>query len=152
MGPLHKPPHSVFMKLPNNIKIKGKLWNISPLLSTYTCQAIYPNIYVPKYIYENINSKNPRPEYLAMIIHEQTHIERQKKHGWILWGLKYIFISQFRFNEELIAIKSGMKYLKKHSIKVDITRKAKFLSSYVYLWCVSYEKAKQELDMAWQQA
>lgn len=137
------------MKLSNNIKIKSGLWNITPLLSTYTCNAIYPNIYVPKEIYKNLSSKNPKPEYIAILKHEDTHIQRQKSQGWILWGLKYAFSSKFRFEEELIAIKAGMKYLKKHKLTFDTDRRAKFLSSYVYLWCVSYKEAKTKLDQAW---
>lgn len=138
------------MELPLNVKVKKGFWNIFPF-SKYTAQAIYPNIYFTKDVYENLKSVNPNSRYIATLMHEQTHIERQKKTGWIKWGFKYIFSPKFRFNEELEAIKSSMKYLKKVNGNFDTTRSAKFLSSWLYLWCVSYEKAKEELDKIWKE-
>lgn len=97
-------------------------------------------------------SNNPDPRYISVLKHEQTHIERQKKMGWIIWGLRYTFSPNFRFNEELEAIKTSMKYLKKVKSSFDTEKRAKFLSGWLYLWCVSYEEAKKELDRAWKEA
>lgn len=139
------------MKLPLNVRVKQHLWNIFPF-TKYTANAIYPNIYVSKDVYENLNSKKPSPRYVAVLEHEQTHIERQRKMGWIKWGLKYALSYDFRFNEELEAIKAAMKYLKEMKSNFDTEKRAKFLSGWLYLWCVSYEKAKEELDRAWKEA
>lgn len=136
------------MKIPSNVKIKSWIWNISPILSQSTAQAIYPNIYVPKWLYEHLKSKNSDPKREAVITHEQTHIKRQKEIGFIKWGFLYAFDSKFRLNEELIAIKEQLKYLKKKEIKIsdeDIEKIACGLSSYLYLWMISYENAKREL-------
>jgi len=91
------------MELPSNVRIKKGLWNIFPF-SKYTAQAIYPNIYFTKDVFEDLKSNSPNPRYIAALKHEQTHIERQKKVGWVNWGLRYIFSPNFRFNEELIAL------------------------------------------------
>lgn len=138
------------MKLPPNVKSKSWIWNIFPF-SKYTAQAIYPNIYFAKNVYENLLTDKPESRYVAALMHEQTHIERQIKTGWLKWGLKYMFIPRFRFNEELEAIKSSMKYLKSVEEPFDTDRSARFLSSWLYLWCVSYNKARTELDKAWQE-
>lgn len=137
------------MKLSTNIKIKPFPLNILPITNKYAGQAIYPNIYLEKKIFENLSSKHPEPKNIALLIHEQTHIQRQSNSGWFLWGLKYCLIPSFRFNEELEAIKASMKYMKVNNQVWDTDRTAKFLSSYQYLWCTSYENAKQKLDKTW---
>ncbi|QQG47517.1 MAG: hypothetical protein HY044_00265 [Candidatus Woesebacteria bacterium] len=129
------------MRLPKNVKVK-------PIFFQHTAQAIYPNIYVPKWLYEHLKSKNPDSERVAVIIHEQTHIKRQKEMGWFLWEIKYVFLPKFRLEEELLAIKAQVKYLKSKGIKYDekdVEKAAKFLSSYLYLWMVSYKEAKRKL-------
>jgi len=139
------------MILAKHIKIKKFPWTVLPLFSTYTAHAIYPYIYLPEEIYRDLTSKKPTPRNVATLIHEQTHIDRQKKVGWLIWGLKYCFIPSFRLNEELVAIGSSMKYMKQKGEKWDTARSAQFLSSYLYLWCVSYEVAKQKLDSVWKE-
>lgn len=136
------------MKLAENIKLKKGLWNIFPF-SNFTGQAIYPNIYLPKNVYENLKTTKPKPQYLAVLKHEQTHIERASKIGWIVWNLKYIFSPSFRFSEEIEAIKNSMIYFKKNNITFNTNKRAKRLSSYLYLWCVPYKKAKEKLDKIW---
>lgn len=124
--------------------IKSKSWFFQN-----TAQAIYPNIYLPKRVYNNLNSNNPDPKNLAVLIHEQTHIKRQKEIGCLKWGIKYLFLPRFRFEEELLAIKAQMSYLKKHKKEFDIEKSAKYLSGWLYLWPVSYKFAKKELEKVW---
>lgn len=139
------------MKLSSNIKVKKGLANIFPF-SKYTAQAIYPNVYLPQKVYDNLKTNKPKAEYVAILLHEQKHIQRQKKEGWLKWDLKYLLSPQFCFNEELAAIKVSMKYLKKHQKKYDLKRKAKILSGWLYLKPVTYQDAKQELEKAWEKA
>ncbi|MFH1971283.1 MAG: hypothetical protein ABIJ05_02770 [Patescibacteria group bacterium] len=142
------------MKLPSNIKVKRGLLDIFPF-SKYTAQAVYPNIYLPKHVYENLKLDKPNPQYIATLKHEQAHIERAIKIGWVMWDLKYIFYPRFRFNEEIEAIKNSMKYLKRNNrnnIVFNTGKRAKRLSSWLYLWCVSYIKAKEKLDKAWNES
>jgi hypothetical protein len=136
------------MKLPLNVKPKNFIWNLFPF-SRYTAQAIYPNIYFTNNVYENLKSNKPNLSYIAALKHEQTHIERQRKMGWVKWGISYMLSPQFRFNEELEAIKSAMKYIKARNGIFDTDKSAKYLSSWLYLWCGSYKKAKYELESMW---
>lgn len=116
---------------------------------SYTAQAISPYIFVTKEVYEKLASRNPNPRFIAVLEHEKKHIERQKELGFLEFGIKYLFSPEFRFQEELLADKEGMKYLKKNKLDFDTARSVKFLSSWLYLWMVPHERAKKELDKLW---
>ena len=131
------------------VKKKPKNWDFIPWLSSYTAQAIYPNIFVSKEVYEDLSRSKPNHKFVAVLEHEKKHIERQKELGFIKFGVGYLFSPKFRFQEELLAIKEGMKYLKKNKLTFDTERSAKYLSSWLYLWMVSYDEAKKELDRIW---
>ncbi len=133
------------MRLDSNIRIKKGFWWFIPLLSKYTANAIYPNIYLPEEVYINLESDNPKPRYVGTLIHEQSHIKRQKEVGWLKWGMRYVFSSSFRYQEELAAIKEQVNYLRKQGVEYDVEKSARYLSGPLYLWCVSYEKAKEDL-------
>lgn len=133
------------MKLNKNIKPKIGLWKLIPFLAEKTAHGIYPNVYLPQGIYDNLKSKTPNPYNVALLLHEQEHIKRQKEKGVIIWLLKYIFIPKFRFEEELKADISKIKYLKGKRLNFDIEKRAKQLSSWIYLWPVSYNEAKVKL-------
>jgi len=139
------------MKLPSNVKIKPTWWGVIPVLSRYTANAIYPNIYMPKHVYDNLLSTTPKHEFVSVLLHEQEHIKREKQLGVIKFGLKYLFSPKFRFDEELEAIKPQMKYLKSIGKNFDTVKAAKYLSGWLYLWPVSYEHAKQVLDNTWEE-
>lgn len=134
-----------------HIKLKSKLWKFIPWFTDFTANAIYPNIYLPKKVYENLKSKNPKPKYMVALIHEETHLQRERQMGWLKFGIKYLFLSKFRFNEEMIAIKAAIKYQKKNNLSFDIEKTAKYLSGWLYLWPVSYKEARIELEKAWEE-
>lgn len=134
------------MYLPKNIKVKDGLWKLIPFLANKTAHGVYPNVYLPEHIYDNLKSKTPNPYNIALLLHEQEHIKRQKAQGRIKWLLKYIFSSKFRFNEELQADIPKIKYLKSKNLEFDLEKRAKQLSGWVYLWPVSYEEAKNKLN------
>lgn len=137
------------MNLPKYVVRKPRLFNFVPVLGKYTANSIYPWIFLPADVYENLKSLKPNPYHIALLIHEEKHYERQKKMGWFLFGVKYLFSTKFRFNEELIAVKEAMKYLKKNNLPFDFDKKAKTLSSYLYLWPVSKYYAEKELKRTW---
>lgn len=111
------------MKLPWYILKKPSIGNFVPLLGKNIANSIGPFIFLPKHI--------------ALLLHKETHRKRQKQIGLFVFGFKYLFDPKFRFREELIAVKEGMKYLKKNNIPFNFDKNAKFLSSYIYLWPVS---------------
>lgn len=140
------------MILGSNVKVKPEWWGIVPMLSRYTANALGWNIYLPKRIYKNLQTDNPKSEWVAILIHEEEHIKRQKQIGIIKFGLKYLFFPKFRFNEEIEAMKPQMKYLKSKGSTFNTSKAAKFLSGYLYLWPVSYDYAKKILDKTWSAA
>ena len=134
------------MKLSTHIKPKTNIWKIFPkIISSKTAQCIYPFIFLPENVYNDLKSSNPNPESFALLLHEQTHLERQKKYG-ILWFIKYLFSAKYRFNEELLAFKKQVSHLKKYNLNLDLETRAKRLSSWLYLWCITYKKALEELE------
>lgn len=134
------------MNLPKYVKSKSGFWKLFPkIISSGTAQCIYPFIFLPEHIYKDLISPTPKPSSVALLLHEQVHYERQKREGIILWPILYIISPKFRFNEELLAFKEQIEYLKKHNLTLDLELRAKRLSSWLYPWCVSYEKAFLEL-------
>jgi hypothetical protein len=137
------------MKLPWYVFSKGSLLYYLPLIGKSTAQSLGPIILIPNNIYQDLKSDNPNPKHLALLVHEETHRKRQKEQGYFKFAIRYLFNSNFRFQEELLAVKEAMKYLKKNNIPFDFDKNAKFLSNYVYLWPVSKEYAEKELKKVW---
>lgn len=137
------------MKLPWYVISKGSLLHHLPLIGKSTAQSLGPIILVPDPIYRDLQTNNPNPKHIALLIHEETHRRRQKEMGILKFAYQYLFNSKFRFNEELLAVKKAMKYLKKNKIAFDFDKNAKFLSSYIYLWPVSKKYAEKELKKVW---
>ena len=135
------------MKLSKNIKSKTGLWGILPkIITTQTAQCIYPYIFLPEDIYKDLISPDPKPRSIALLLHEKVHFVRQKRLGIFRWAFLYMVNSEFRFQEELLAYKEQMHYLQKSNLCLDLETRAKRLSSWLYLWCVSYERALAELQ------
>lgn len=137
------------MKLSKNVKKKSKLWDLIPWVSNKTAQAIYPNIYLPKFVYDNLVSKTPDIWHVALLVHEQEHIKRQKKHGPLKWKIKYMLLPKFRYEEEIAADIPKFKYLKENGGDPYIERRAKHLSGWNYFWPVSYSEVKNRLENIW---
>lgn len=131
------------------VKQKPRICNLLPWISSYTAQAIYPNIYVSEEVYEDLTRIRSKAGYVAVLEHEKKHIERQKELGVFKFGIKYLFSPKFRFKEEILAIKASMKYLKKKGLDFEVEKRAKWLSSWLYLWMTSYDDAKKALQKAW---
>ena len=139
------------MKLGKYIKPKPWFFKFVPILSKYTANSLYSYIFVPHDVYEDLKSQNPNYRHRALLIHEETHRERQRKMGWFVFGVNYLFSSKFRFNEELLAVREAMRFLKKNNISFDFEKSSRLLSSYLYLWPVSKHYAKRELERLWEE-
>lgn len=137
------------MKLPWYVFSKGSLLHHLPLIGKSTAQCLGPIILIPDPIYHDLQTNHPNPKHIALLIHEETHRIRQKQIGILKFAYQYLFNSKFRFQEELLAVKEAMKYLKKNNFKFEFDQNSKFLSSYVYLWPVSKEYAKKQLEKVW---
>lgn len=133
------------MKVPKNVKRLPKFLNKFP----YRGFAVGSKIFFRSDIYNNLISNEPTPENVGILIHEQIHINRIKKYNWFIWGVKYWLSPRFRFKEELEATKGHMKYLKKKKRKFNISQRARHLSSWLYLWSISFNEARLELKKVW---
>lgn len=60
------------------VRKKPRIWEFVPWLSSYTAQAIYPNIFVSKEVYEDIHKAKPNHKFIAVLEHEKKHIENIK--------------------------------------------------------------------------
>ena len=144
-------------RMQSKIKAKPQLPRILKKISildtlfTQTAQGIYPYILVPPYIYEDLQSAAPNPYYLALIAHEQTHLDRQAEYGFVRWMAFYAVGSNFRFKEEIEAIRAQMAFLKSKGLSYPIEATAKLLSSWLYLKPVSYETALEALKLVWEE-
>ncbi len=137
------------MKLPWYVISKGSLLHHFPFIGKTTAQSLGLIILIPDPIYRDLQTDHPNPKHIALLIHEETHRKRQKEIGILKFAYQYLFKSTFRFQEELLAVREGMKYLKKNKITFDFEKNAMFLSDYIYLWPVSKEYTKKELKKVW---
>lgn len=137
------------MQMPRNVRMIPRWVEKIPLLNKIGGSAAYPYILLKREFYEDLLSKIPKPKSRYVLIHEQTHIQRAKEMGPILWMLKYGIVPSFRVNEELAADLPAMRYWKSKKLTYDIDRRAKFLSGSLYFWPISFEDAKRRLTRQW---
>lgn len=134
------------------LEVKPWYWNIIPTLAWCGASAQYSKIILRKDIYRNVLSNRPSPVNIALLEHEAKHIERQQRIGRWKFQLYYQFFPKFRIYEELVADYARFKYLKKHNIKYNLDQRAKMLSSWKYMWGVSYKDVKKELNRLYKEA
>ena len=99
--------------------------------------------------YRDYVSGDPEPETIAVLEHEYTHFKRLGSS--MRSSIKYWTNREFRFQEELAAIRQQMKILKQNGRVFDTGKRARMLSCFGYLWCANYETAKQRLDRMWEE-
>lgn len=99
--------------------------------------AYYPNVYCAKQI----------PD--AKLIHEQLHLERQREMGVSLWWELYLSSASFRLEEEILAYKQEVQFLKDNFSRNErrflLDKIYTDLSSYIYGSLVTYDEAKRLL-------
>ena len=135
-----------------HVKPQPYVFKLLPFFSKHNGTTIFQTIYLKKEIYDNLRESNPNPRNIAILEHEEFHLKRFKEIGNVEFAVKYLMSGRFRFNEELEANKKAFKILKKSNLSLDLTKKAKALSGWVYLWSVSYDFAIKSLEKAWQEA
>ena len=145
------------MELPANVRTKPTLPNwlkripLISLLFNQTAQGVFGNIYMPKEVINDLKSQHPSPYNVSLLIHEEIHLNRQRKVGCVKWIINYIFLPKFRLKEELIARKEQMRYIKMQKLSYPFEQQAKFLSSWVYLWPADYISVLKELKRNWEE-
>ena len=139
------------MKIPSNVRKKDGFWKLLPILySKKTNTPIFSKIYLNEETWNGVHSKPQDLYSLGILIHELEHLKRQKQIGVVKWWLLYVLSPSFRFNEEWIAQRPQMKYLKKKRYKFDFDKRAKQLSGAAYGWAISQNNAKKKLQEIWE--
>lgn len=111
--------------------------------------AFFGKVYLRDSLWHDYISGDPSPRTLSIITHEETHIKRLGSD--IKNQIKYWTDPNFRFQEELAAIREEMKVLKSYNEEFTIDERAKNLSGAAYLWCTDYETATKELESIWRE-
>lgn len=138
------------MEVSSNVYPLPGFYRYTPWLNRYRGLTIGYLILLRPEIYKDLENEKPDPRNLAILVHEQTHVNRTQELGLVKFGLGYLFSKKFRFREELLAYKAGFEILKKNDVSVDINSLAKVLSSWVYFWPVKYDFAREKLLEAWE--
>jgi hypothetical protein len=129
--------------LPTNevVSIEKKPWWLFWVPVDYAI-TLYPIIYVGSELYEDTKDNMHR------FIHESVHLRQQKDNRWKFYW-KYIVSRKFRYSVELEAYLAETQYQKDSKAYFNIAwfvdYVASQLSSWHYLWCVSYNKAESDL-------
>jgi hypothetical protein len=103
-------------------------------------------------LYQDFKSPSASPLVIGIVIHELEHIKRAKDKGFLLYHLIYRLSPTFRYQEELACHRPQFIYYKKVGYNFDLNNRARILSGSLYLWCVSYEKALNNLEGLWSQS
>ncbi|KKR73076.1 MAG: hypothetical protein A2186_04245 [Candidatus Levybacteria bacterium RIFOXYA1_FULL_41_10] len=134
------------MKLPSHVKpIPGFLnWLYPKGFTPFLLNKIYLN----NRILRDLETENPKPHSVSILIHEQEHLKRRG----LTHSLKYALLPKHRLKEELRAYKKQFVYLKSKGEEYDIENVARKLSGPFYLFAADYKRAKKLLEDLWQQA
>lgn len=103
-------------------------------------------------LYKDLMSENPSDYVIGIAIHELEHMKRFKEIGFLKYRFLYRVSPSFRYREELACHKPQFKYLKQRTFNFDIEKRANILSGSLYLWCVSYKKALDDLKDIWEES
>lgn len=127
-------------KKPSFLKITGFFY--------YSAQAIGNTVFVPESLYKELMENKIDVTNEAILIHENTHLEEQRKLGLSKWLIKYLLNKNFRYEQELIANKAELRYLTKKGVDTNklIKSRAKAISGWRYLWAERYEVIHRELS------
>lgn len=108
------------LSVPSYVRLK-RLWRWLPMGGI----AIKPYVFIK------------HPNYYWILAHELVHIEQQRRDGLLLFLLKYFFVPKYRVAYEAEAYAESVR----RGLRLEAC--ATHLSSGLYLWACSYDKAKQ---------
>lgn len=131
--------------------VRRKTWVIDQLpgIGRGTCHAVYPNIYLSRKVYSQVFTDKPDTYAMAVVIHEQEHLNRMKSYGVAKWYIRYLWSGSFRLEEELAATKPQFSYIKAQGLTFNLERKAHLLSGWLYLWAGKYQVILDRLTAIW---
>lgn len=112
--------------------------------------AIAPFIFLPLPMYTEFKSGAMSALTESVLLHERTHIKRQRAAGLLIFGWKYLTNKHFRLQEELAAIEAQMRFLKSCGEVYNIERMARFFASSTYGYVLTYDDAHRTLSALWE--
>jgi hypothetical protein len=112
--------------------------------------AYMGKIYVSPNIFRDLHSDEPDPVSFGILEHEVFHLETKLSEGKIKHLFKKLFLRKYRLIDELKADLAMMKVLKKARCHFPVDKRGRRLSSHLYFWMISEQKAKQILEEMWQ--
>lgn len=133
----------------DNLRKKNFIVELFLWVGGGTSTTIYPYVYLSRSVYKSIHSSQPDPYKISIVLHKEEHIKRIKKIGASKWYRQYFISRKFRLEEELIATKPQLAYIKSKGLTFDLDRKARVLSGHLYFWAVSRNEAKTRLTNMW---
>ena len=90
-------------------------------------------IYLCPEYFKHLTRGRPPGWLEAVLVHEGVHMERARAHGRIRFFAKYLLRRQFRFEEELAAIREELLVRYRYGETFDLNDRAEKLSGYHYL-------------------
>jgi hypothetical protein len=136
----------------SNVRKKPRFIESLPWIGKNTATALYPNVWLPRKVFEDLQSDNPDPFSVALVLHEQEHIKRMKGYGVVNWCWHYLTSRKFRFDEEIKATEPQFAHIKAAGLTFNIARKAKVLSGWLYFWPLRYDVTLERLNTLWESA
>ena len=98
------------------------------------CTMVYNSqIYVSPKIFDFFRDRVQDYLSIALLQHEIVHLERKKQFSQLKRRWEYWSSAKFRLKEELLADEATMRYLKEQKLSFPIEKRAKKLSSALYL-------------------
>src|SRR4051794_40752387 len=88
--------YNLSMKLPSHVKKQNILWKL-PWLRRQHGTTIFSTIYLRPDIFKELQSSSPSALAIRTLMHEETHVNRIKKTGSFLFGLRYFLLPRFRY-------------------------------------------------------
>ncbi len=133
------------------VKPIPKWWHFVPILHGNIASSLAPLslfVFVPIEIHEDMQSKSPQPENMAVLVHEFTHYKNLKNTS-IIKASQYLTSRRYRIHEEMRAISTEMHYRANQGLNYDTQRKARHFAGSAYLWAGSRAISEQVLDKLW---
>lgn len=78
----------------------------------------------------------------ALLVHENTHSERQCQTWIALYQMRYILSRKFRLDEEKIAYREQIRLLVRYNFRVRVTRMAEAMAGPAYRRMIEYDEAR----------
>ena len=124
--------------------------SVLPLYDISIAHAIYPTVYLPLDQYDEFYSGDVSVWLDSVLVHEKFHLIRMEESNPLTFGVRYMTSKKFRLEEELLAIKEQMEYLKEHGEEYPVEWKAEQFAGETYGEVLDFEQSVYVLSTLWE--